>query len=227
MIFLTGSCNSDNRATLIAAGIGLMAQPRSGYERHIRSFPCYAADNGAYRDKWVEDEWIRWLEKLPRERCLFVVSPDVYPDAVASLQRGLEFAPTIRELGFPVAIVAQDGAEKLTWPWDDIDCIFIGGQRTENARLEWKESDEARQLAREARRHGKWVHVGRVNTLPRLLRWNDLAHSVDGTFLKYGPISLLPRLLRNLALASATPNLFSLGVEGPSHFNHREALNNA
>lgn len=33
----------------------------------------------------------------------------------------------IRDLGYPVAYVAQDGMEFSSWDlWDEIDCLFIG-----------------------------------------------------------------------------------------------------
>lgn len=186
VIYLTGATNDAIEPTLIARGFGLMCQPGNSYRLRADRYPFTGYDNGCFAGKWAEDAWIDALGAFPRERCLFAVSPDVYPDAAESLRRGLSFAPVVRELGFPVAVVAQDGAERLTWPWDEIDCLFIGGKRRTPGRLEWKESEGAAQLAKQARNAGKWVHMGRVNTPRRLWRaWRMGVLSVDGTLVKY------------------------------------------
>jgi hypothetical protein len=63
-------------------------------------------------------------------------------------------------------------------PWDEFDCLFIGG------RDDFKEGPLVRDACREARRRGKWVHMGRVNTLHRLRIALDFGvDSVDGTYL--------------------------------------------
>jgi len=89
-----------------------------------------------------------------------------------------------------VALVAQDGLEKLRVPWDDFDALFIGGS------TEWKLGRWAALITAAARIRGKHVHMGRVNSLKR---WRSAAsigcHSVDGTYLVFGPNKNLPRLL--------------------------------
>jgi hypothetical protein len=183
VIYLTGVTNDTDEPALIKAGIGLMAQPGNSYHLRIDRYPWWAADNGCFNDRWTEDPWMRWLEKLPRERCLFAVAPDVYADAQGSIDRGLPYMPIIRELGFPVALVAQDGAENLSLPWDEFDALFIGGEKKNP---EWKTSAAAEKVARRARGHGKWVHMGRVNSLLRMERARAMGcNSVDGTFIKY------------------------------------------
>ena len=63
-------------------------------------------------------------------------------------------------------------------PWDDFDCLFIGGDDA------FKESGLIRRTCREAKRRRKWVHMGRVNGLRRLLIALDFGvDSVDGTYL--------------------------------------------
>lgn len=185
MIYLTGVTNDRIEPALIAAGIGLMVQPNTGYMTRIDRYDTWAADNGCYADTWEETKHLPWLDLLPRT-CLFAVSPDVYPDAKASLERGVEYAPLLRHMGFRVAIVAQDGAESLHWPWEEFDCLFIGGERGPDSRREWKIGPGAWQLCREARRRGKWVHMGRVNSIYRARRAEEMGVlSCDGTFLKY------------------------------------------
>ena len=62
--------------------------------------------------------------------------------------------------------------------WDEFDCLFIGG------RDDFKEGPLVREACREARRKGKWVHMGRVNSLRRMRIALDFGvDSVDGTYL--------------------------------------------
>lgn len=186
MIYLTGATNNQIEPWLVAHGIGLMVQPGNGYAHPVDRYHTWAADNGCFADKWDEKRWSAWLAHLPVSGCLFAVAPDVYPDATASLQRGMEFAPEIRSLGLPVAVVAQDGAERLVWDWDTIDCLFLGGEQRVPGRDEWKESTEAERLVAEARNAGLWVHMGRVNTVRRLQRAEQMGVlSCDGTLVKH------------------------------------------
>lgn len=186
MIYLTGATNDTDEPRLIAAGVGLMAQPGNSYHRRVGRYPVWAADNGCYRDRWTEEPWLEWLDRLPRDRCLFAVAPDVYPDAAATLERSRPFFQLVRDMGFPVALVAQDGAENLGLPWDEFDVLFVGGERKSRSRDEWKVGPHAERLARKARAEGKWVHMGRVNSLERLERARTMGcNSADGTFLKY------------------------------------------
>lgn len=186
MIYLTGATNDAIEPALIARGFGIMCQPGNSYHLRAHRYPFTGYDNGCFGGRWEEDSWVDWLSAMPIEHCLFAVAPDVYPDAAESLRRGLEWAPFVRELGLPAAVVAQDGAEKLTWTWEDIDCLFVGGERRFPGRLEWKESEAAAELVKQARNAGKWVHMGRVNTPRRLWRaWRMGVLSADGTLVKY------------------------------------------
>jgi hypothetical protein len=114
--------------------------------------------------------------------------------------------PRIRVLGFPAALVAQDGLERLDVPWAAFDVLFIGGS------TEWKLGEAARALVARAKARGKWVHMGRVNTRTRL-RYADAigCDSVDGTRLAFGPDDNLPRVLRWLGELDEAPALFNLG----------------
>jgi len=118
------------------------------------------------------------------------VAPDVVGDAEATLKRSMPWLAYIRELGFPAALVAQDGLEAMEVPWDDFDVLFIGGS------TDWKLSDHAHALTLEAKRRGKWVHMGRVNSQVRLRRAALTGcDSADGTFIAFGPDVNLPRVL--------------------------------
>lgn len=152
----------------------------------------WCADNGAFSKRFDERKWWAFLVKLaPRaESCRFAVAPDVVGDAAATLELSRPWLPRIRALGYPAALVAQDGLEDLEIPWDEFDALFIGGS------TEWKLGPHARRIAAEAKRRGKWLHMGRVNS-GRRWRYAEAigCDSVDGTFLAFGPETNLPRLL--------------------------------
>lgn len=187
MIYLSGVTNNRDEPRLIEAGIGLMLNAGNSYHLRVSRYPWWAADIVGINNRGDLGDRFDWLDRLPRDRCLFAVSPDEYPSAERSLARGLEHAPLIRDMGFPVAVVAQDGAENLTWPWDELNCLFIGGERNlTHPWREWKVSPAAASLAEQARNAGKWVHMGRVNSVARMLRAKEMGcNSCDGTFIKY------------------------------------------
>lgn len=151
----------------------------------------WCADNGCFGKKeFSEDRWFTWLKKhTDIEHCRFATAPDVVGDHAATLVRSRPWLPKIRGLGFPAAFVIQDGATIDTIPWDEFDCAFIGGT------TEFKLGDTALQICREARRRGKWVHIGRVNSRRRYLRFTSVADSADGTIIIRGPRIRLPEVL--------------------------------
>lgn len=224
--YLSGSTNDALEARLIAAGVGLMNGPTCAYRpERVARFPFWALDNGAFADRWCEDDWIDWLGAQPTERCLFAVSPDVYPDARESLRRGLEYAPILRDMGLPVAVVAQDGAERLHWPFEEMDCVFIGGERRTPRSLEWKVSAEAHGLMARARDAGKWVHVGRCNSLRAVEQARRTgANSADGNFIGKAPETNLVRALHWFDWLAMHSMLPMFRWETPAHANHRAAL---
>ena len=83
----------------------------------------------------------------------------------------------------------KDGLEHYGLP-DDFDAFFIGGSTA------WKLGRQARELAQEAKRLGKWVHMGRVNTLSRIHYAESIGcDSVDGTHIIYEPRRASKRLV--------------------------------
>lgn len=202
-MYLANPCSSDVVLEAMEAGtIGLIDTPaqanQSNTDRvHAAGVP-WCADNGAFSDRFDERKW--WAFLLRRQpwasTCLFAAAPDVVGDAAATLTRSVPWLPKIRALGYPAALVAQDGLEHLTVPWDDFDVLFIGGTD------QFKLGHHAIRLAEEARRHGKRVHVGRVNSDKRFrfaarpYPFGLGADTADGTFLTFAPDHNLGRLLR-------------------------------
>lgn len=193
-MYLTGATQRAHEAQLIRAGCGLMLNPASGYALDtVDRFGLFAIDNGCFStgDAFDPVAWIQWVTRytMYRRHCLFVVAPDVVGDAAATVARSRPWLPVIRALGFPAAFVGQDGQEHLDVPWDEFDCWFTGGS------TEWKLGDAAHGLAIEAKRRGKWLHMGRVNSWRRLSLAADRGYdSADGTYTAFGPDRNVPRL---------------------------------
>ena len=202
MIYLSGVSTTGLRALLPHDQLGLMWTPAAyTHCQHVRG-AVHAADNGCFTlgDQFDPVAWLAWLGGHHRTGCLFAVAPDVVGDAAATLRRSRPYFGVIRDLGFPVAYVLQNGQERLPVPWADIDAVFIGGDTA------WKLSAHAARLAYQAKDHGKWVHMGRVNSRKRLLRAAVMGcDSADGTFLKFAPTTNLPRLLAWLRELDRSP----------------------
>jgi hypothetical protein len=142
----------------------------------VRSGLPYAVDNGAFSgfDPVAFRKLLRRVVGEPR--CLWVACPDRVGDSKGTLALFREWREEVAASGQPVAFVGQDGAEEMSLPWDDFACLFVGGS------TRWKLSRAAVDLMAEAKRRGRAVHVGRVNSLRRM-RWayDAGADTVDGT----------------------------------------------
>ena len=184
MLYLSGVVRSDMPA---------MITPRMG-QRSPTGQP-WAADNGRFSapQNYTDAGYLAWLKTMPAETCLFAVAPDVVGDATATLAMSAPMLPRIRTAGYRAAFVAQDGQESLPVPWDAIDVLFIGGTTG------WKLGPNAEAIAREAKRRGKWVHMGRVNSYERgrYARWLG-CDSIDGTQFSWFRDTKLPAYLNSL-----------------------------
>lgn len=209
MLYLgTSPCDDAVRVMLDDHRIGLMCQPGSNAPR---AGWVWAADNGCFNARWDHDRWADWLARPhPRAGCLFAVVPDVVADHEATLERFGKHVETVRSLRYPIAFVGQDGATEAGVPWDEFDCLFIGGS------TDWKLGEAARRLAVIGRDRGKWVHVGRVNSRRRFATWAPYADSCDGTFLAFGPQRNAPRLNRWIESTRAQPALNLIPASSPS-----------
>jgi hypothetical protein len=206
VLYLANPSSPAVRDAMRAGDLGQMCTPAE--RRRPIDGVYWAADNGCFSSKGYpgEQRWIAWLEKLIpwQDHCLFAVAPDRFnPDlgdgmGLSSLERSRPWLPVIRQLGYPAALVAQNGLTPDEVPWDEIDALFIGGT------TEWKLSRAAQRLEIAAQEHGKHVHVGRVNSSRR---WQVVevfgCDSADGTFIAFGPDKNLDRQSR-----WPIPNLF-------------------
>lgn len=179
------------RDAMLSGQLDVIETPKQGNRPVLGARWC--ADNGCFGKGYPGDTaWYAWLERNAHRAadCVFAVAPDVVGDAAATLARSGPWLPKIRALGYPAALVAQDGLEDLPVPWDTFDVLFIGGT------TEWKLGHHARALTAEAKRRGKWVHMGRVNSAKRL-RYADAigCDSADGTYIAFAPDQNLPNVL--------------------------------
>jgi hypothetical protein len=174
-----------------AGRIGMIATPASG--NRVEAGVDWIADNACFTGRYPgDDAYVGWLaaRAVHRGRCALATAPDVVADAAATWVRSRPVLARIRALGYPAALVAQDGLEHLDIDWTAFDALFLGGSTL------WKLGPAAADLAAQARSLGLRVHVGRVNSLRRLRYAAAIgADSVDGTHLAYGPRRKLPELL--------------------------------
>lgn len=162
----------------------------------------WAADNGAFLGLDAP-AFRRLLGRVAGQpRLLWICVPDVVGDAQATRALFDEWSEEVGRAG-PLAYVGQDGAEDMEHPWERFAAWFIGGS------TRWKLSQASADLAREAKARGKWVHMGRVNSLRRLLSAYDMGcDSVDGSSMSmYGDkyIHAFARWIRSI---HQQPSLF-------------------
>ncbi len=187
--------------------LGRLVTPRGGHR--LAALPpgqVLGADNDCYA-RFDARRYRRMLAALAAARppgLRFVSAPDVVGCAGPTLALWRLWRPDLAALGLPAALVAQDGAEGLELPWGELAALFVGGT------TRWKESAAALALAEEAHRRGKWVHVGRVNTLRRVRPVHDwgCVDSFDGSIFSRQPEKFLPRTLRYLRELEAQPRLW-------------------
>jgi hypothetical protein len=172
-----------------AGVIGHIATPAQGNRRPDGAPWC--ADNGCFSEAFNVDKWWRFLVRNAGQTDpppLFATAPDAVGDHQRSYRRADPWLDPIRDLGYPVAWVAQNGAtlRRGSVPWERFDALFIGGT------TEWKLGDFVRcELIPEAKARSKWVHMGRVNSFKRYAIARDWGcDSADGTTLARYPVTI-------------------------------------
>lgn len=169
--------------------LGVLVQPLTEcYLADAHKFYDYCGiDNGCFTEIGRKRFTMAGYERLVRRalarygpELLFATAPDVPFDWKATLKNSMPTLAVIRRWGAPAALVWQDGATVANMPWDAFDVGFIGGS------TEWKLGREAERLTAEARRRGKMVHMGRVNSTKRLLTAQAFGcATADGTYLMH------------------------------------------
>lgn len=157
---------------------GLLTTPRDGRlpTDAIALGVPWAIDNFAFSnfDPAGFENFLKRMQGYPG--CKWVAVPDVVGNALATLEQFMVWHGIIRSYGFPLALVAQDGLQDLSISWNMFEALFVGGS------TQWKLGQSAKDIVCEAKLHGKWVHMGRVNSLRRLRYAHSIGcDSVDGS----------------------------------------------
>ncbi len=189
MIYLANP-TGDAVHAMATGRLGYIDTPAQGNRRPPGVIWC--ADNGCFGAGYPGDVgWFAWLARQgDAGTCLFATAPDVLCDHQRTYLRADPWLDRIRGLGYRAAFVAQNGARPHKLDWDRFDVLFIGGDDG------FKLGPVAREIVGAARSRGKWVHMGRVNSLRRA-RYADAigCDSIDGTYLTFGPDVNLPKML--------------------------------
>lgn len=190
MIYFANPTRDANQA-MLDGRLGFIDTPAQGNVRPPGVTWC--ADNGCFGKGYPGDAgWFDWLERNAHAAatCLFATAPDALCDHQRTYLRADPWLDRVRALGYPVAFVAQNGCRPNKLAWDRFDALFIGVDD------EFKLGPHARELVTVARERGKWVHMGRVNSLKRSRYAEAIGcHSIDGTYITFAPDKNLPKVL--------------------------------
>lgn len=134
------------------AHAGVMTTPNDWWPQDWLLGFRWAADTGSYTNPegYSTTKYLQWLtRKKPfQAMCLFATAPDVVGEPVATWDKAEPVLPQIRALGYPAALVAQDGVEECPIDWTAFDAWFVGGT------TKWKLSSPSYALMAEARARG-------------------------------------------------------------------------
>ena len=171
--------------------IGLLISPNSW--KNCPEVVPYALDNGAYyaftnKTEWDEVAFYKMLEKVPsHKKPSWVACPDKVTDKDETLRLWGQHSSKIKEFGFQIAFVVQDGMTSEHIP-PDADILFMGGS------FEWKWK-----MLPYFCKIGKRVHCGRVNTYEGLWICDENGvESCDGTGWMRAGIKRLQPLINYL-----------------------------
>lgn len=210
--------------SLASTHLGHLVSPAAGnrLESLLSTGLPIAIDNGAFAQfqagqsfdwrgyqRYIDRVAERYYTTDLRQRLLWCVIPDVVADHQATRRAAATWRmlQTPAMAALPWAWVAQDGAtprhtpgqgDPRGGPWVGIRCCFIGGS------THWKESPAAHAMIRFAQRHGRLVHVGRVNSYRRLAVFDHCdIDSCDGGQFSMFPDTYIARWLQRLAYRQA------------------------
>jgi hypothetical protein len=156
---------------------GIMTTPaHKGIPIGIKAGLEWCADNQCYTQGFDPPAFFAWLDSMRpyHSKCLFVPVPDVVGDAGATLDKFWRWHKHFG--GWPIAFVAQDGQELLSFPDNRLwSVLFIGGT------TEWKLSAACERVIANGQSIGKHIHIGRVNWWERYEHFRSLPGSDDFT----------------------------------------------
>jgi hypothetical protein len=182
--------------------LGFMVTPNTGNSiKRICTWGIpWCADNAAFKlDRFDQGRYLAMCRKIQAAPTppVFVTVPDQVGNHECTSYLFDKWVRYLDALGFdlPWAFVLQNGIEGSDdVPWDQIAAVFIGGDD------DFKEDAAVTlDIIPEARRRGKWVHMGRVNGRRRL-RLALLADvdSVDGSSLARFSRTWIPKFVGDI-----------------------------
>ena len=135
---------------------------------------------------------------------VFVTVPDVVADHRRTQNLWYEWRDELDARGLRGAFVLQNGIE-YAWdyygpsnaalPWDDCHALFIGGDTA------FKFSRAVREIVQCANLNDKWVHMGRVNSVRRMIYAKNIGcDSCDGSGMARFPDAVLIPMIKALHL---------------------------
>lgn len=176
-LFLNGATTEVKRLLteypIFSHYLGILHIPRAMYFQYPQ-LPM-AADNLAF-SKFHSEYYRTMLARISYYPIEWVTAPDCVGNAAKTLDLFYTWKQVIEAYKLPVALVAQDGIENTEIPWQDFRCLFIGGTTG------FKYSKSVIDVMCEAKKQGKLVHIGRVNTVERILHFAQYdPDSFDGS----------------------------------------------
>jgi hypothetical protein len=171
--------------------LGRLISPRH-YGAEEKWAGSWAADNDCFQglNRRAYLKMLGYLTECDTSKLLFVNAPDVVGDSTATLAYFHAWEPMLHDCDLPVGFVGQDGLTIDATPWDHFEAFFVGGT------TEWKMGLPAARLVREAKARGKWVHMGRVNSVQRIRYAQAIGcDSFDGTQFSMFADTYIPKFL--------------------------------
>lgn len=200
MILLVASATQ--RTAKPSRSTGDFISPRAW--KHVGKTKVWAADNDGFSG-FHPDRYRRMLDNIlagviargGKNPPAFVTIPDVVCNHERTMELYYEWHQEVGGRGLNRALVLQNGIEDaVEWrgwnavAWDEVEALFIGGDTA------FKFSEHVRFLVHAAKAEGKWVHMGRVNSVRRLNYARSIGcDSVDGSGMaRFSDSVLLPML---------------------------------
>lgn len=140
--------------------------------RYRRAHEVFGIDNGAFSG-FKEAPFVTLLarEVHKKDSCLFVAVPDYVGSHEVTM--AMWNAYNYLADGWVKAFVCQDGITEIP---KEAGAVFIGGTN------DFKDSDEALDIVKDALAKGMHTHCGRVNGPERFIRYAEIGtHTCDGS----------------------------------------------
>lgn len=211
MILLVNGATSTVNRILPHKYLGKYISPSSHANKKsldliVKQGCIWGADNDCFVG-FDEKLYTKMIKSIPKTKTLkYVTLPDVVGSHAETMRLFETWQPILKNEQIPVGFVLQDGCINSEVPYDKVDAIFIGGS------TQYKLSNQVRTITETAKQKRKWVHMGRVNSLQRVVYAHNIGcDSFDGSgFSMFSKIKIPPTLKTLQYLSEQTINLFEV-----------------